>query len=100
MPSHVYETVGLLSCCPAYFDAPIEKLVSSLPLSEEVQQALLGGEGPLGLVLESAQLLQEAKWDQLSWGKLEEIGLTATKVSAVFRETLAWDNNSREVDMW
>lgn len=99
-PAHVFETVGLLSSCPAYFDTKIDDLVPSLPLSDEVKDALVNRSGDLGLVLETAQKLQEATWDDIQWAALEAIGLHKTAVAEIYRETSAWDNSSRDVEIW
>lgn len=86
-PANVFETVGLLSCCPAYFDTALAELVLSLPLSDEVKDALLHRSGELGLVLDTAQKLQEAAWDDISWEALEAIELHKPVVAEIYRET-------------
>lgn len=98
--ANVFETVGLLSCCPAYFDLELPELVDSLPLSAEVKDALLSRSGELGLVLDTAQQLQEATWDDINWTGLDAIGLSKTVVTEIYRETSAWDNSSRDVEIW
>jgi EAL and modified HD-GYP domain-containing signal transduction protein len=44
-------TVGLLSVADALLDAPLDEVLASLPLSEEIKGALLRGEGRRGRVL-------------------------------------------------
>ena len=46
-------TVGLLSVADALLDAPMDQVLESLPLSEEIQGALLRYEGRRGRVLAS-----------------------------------------------
>lgn len=95
-PANVFETVGLLSCCPAYFDTLIEELVQSLPLSPEVVDALLNRSGELGLVLDTVQKMQEATWDDINWIALENINLPKDKIIEIYQECLSWNTSPFE----
>jgi c-di-GMP phosphodiesterase len=42
---------GLLSCLDVLVDAPIDEIMRSLPVTEELHHAVIGREGPLGAVV-------------------------------------------------
>ena len=50
--------VGLLSVCDALLDTPLEEIIPSLSLSDELKAAIINREGRLGMVLETAVLLE------------------------------------------
>ncbi|MFK7732224.1 MAG: EAL and HDOD domain-containing protein, partial [Pseudomonadales bacterium] len=43
--AEVFQAAGILSCCDAYFDAPLDELIPKLPLSEALVDALLKRQG-------------------------------------------------------
>jgi c-di-GMP phosphodiesterase len=53
--------VGLLSVCDALLDTPLEDVIPTLPLTEEVRDAIVRKEGPLGQVLATAIALQHGE---------------------------------------
>ncbi len=57
-------TVGLFSVLDAFFDCEIKLLVEDLPLADEIRQALLTKEGPLGKILASVLAYERGEWDQ------------------------------------
>jgi EAL and modified HD-GYP domain-containing signal transduction protein len=96
----VFQTVGILSCCDAYFDDTLAVLIPKLPLSDAVQDALLHQSGELGVVLRAASALQEGRWDELDWAALEFIGLNKTGIMNVFAETSSWAASNTEIEIW
>ena len=77
--------VGLFSLIDALLDQPLEDIVASLPLSEEIETALLKHDGQLGEVLECVIAYQQGKWeDALS------TGLNPDVVREAFLESLDW----------
>ncbi len=96
----VYQTVGILSCCDAYFDDTLDNLIPKLPLSEAVQDALLHKSGELGVVLSCARNLQEGRWRELDWAALEYVGLDEDDIMSVFKETSSWAASNSEVEIW
>ncbi len=53
-------TTGLLSVIDTVFGTPMEELVAGLPLPNEVKDALLTGEGPIGEVMEVVYAFERA----------------------------------------
>ncbi len=48
-----YFTAGLMSMLDALLDQPMEMIVAELPITNELKQALVGREGPIGACLQS-----------------------------------------------
>lgn len=60
-----YFTAGMLSILDALIDKPMEEIVSHLPLSSELQLALLHRKGPMGEVLQCITHYEKGQWDQV-----------------------------------
>ena len=56
-------TVGLFSALDALTGQPLDAALANLPLSEEINQALLEREGPLGQLLHQVLAYEAADWD-------------------------------------
>lgn len=50
--------VGLLSVCDALLETPLDEIIPALPLSEDIQDAIIKREGPLGALLAAAVELE------------------------------------------
>ncbi len=98
--AEVFQAAGILSCCDAYFDAPLNELIPKLPLSEALADALLQRKGDLGVVLNTAAALQEARWDDVDWAALDSSGLSRKDILEVTRETASWADDSSGVEIW
>ena len=59
-----YFVVGLFSVLDALLDCPMQEVLGSLPLSEEVNAALLDYQGLLGRALSTVLAYERAEWDQ------------------------------------
>lgn len=57
--------LGLFSLLDAILDQPMEDLVIQLPVSEEVSQALIGHENPLGNILGIVKAFESASWSAM-----------------------------------
>ena len=53
-------TVGLLSVCDALLEVPLDAVIPSLPLTEDVRDAIVSRHGQLGALLSRAVVLQHA----------------------------------------
>jgi len=60
-----YFTVGLFSLLESILDAPMEQILHGLPLSEEINQALLKGGGDMGRILRCVQDYEQADWESV-----------------------------------
>ncbi|MDW8060692.1 MAG: HDOD domain-containing protein [Thermomicrobium sp.] len=82
--------VGLLSVLDALLDQPMEELLASLPLAEELRQALLTREGELGLVLDAV-----LAYERGDWSRLVQLGLRPSLLTSSYLDALAL---AREID--
>ncbi|WFF42348.1 HDOD domain-containing protein [Salinicola endophyticus] len=80
--------VGLFSYLEAFFDRPLKDLVAILPLHASINAALLQHEGPLGALLDTAIKLEHGDWNEIPWGRLRELGIQPTDVSAANQRAL------------
>ncbi|HGX93297.1 MAG TPA: HDOD domain-containing protein [Candidatus Tenderia sp.] len=60
-----YFMVGLFSVLDALLDLPLEEVIASLPLAEEVTTALLQQEGQAGETLQQVIAFERGQWDQV-----------------------------------
>ena len=81
--------VGLFSTLDALLDRPMEEVLNDLPLTEEVNQAILEKQGPLGQILQYAMAYEQGDWEQLP-----DLGLDNTTIKNAYLEAIQW---TREV---
>jgi EAL and modified HD-GYP domain-containing signal transduction protein len=80
--------VGLFSVLDALFDKPMEQVLSSLPISPEVSQALLQHEGIPGRILSAVVTAEGGDFQ-----KLLELGLFSEIIRKIYLEAVAWTND-------
>ncbi|MEN0037505.1 MAG: HDOD domain-containing protein [Cellvibrio sp.] len=85
-----YFTVGLLSTLDAFLDSPLEELLGTLSLSEQLNQAMLNHSGPEGMVLQIVQAHEQGHWQEIDWDHLAELGLTTEKMAEIYVDSLYW----------
>lgn len=76
--------VGLFSTIDAMLSYPMVELLKSLPLNNDIKQALLGGQGDLGELLHIVTYYEQGLWDainteQVSLEQLSELYVNATE---------------------
>ncbi|MGH8200374.1 MAG: EAL and HDOD domain-containing protein, partial [Steroidobacteraceae bacterium] len=81
---------GLFSLLNALLGVPTRKVVEELPLTPEVVQALVAGEGPLGAALQCTRAYERGVWDHAVYGNLAPHLIRAAYVDALF-----WAEQSR-----
>lgn len=86
----IFFTIGMLSMLEAFFDTSMEKLLSSISLSEESQDALLNHGGIAGLILATVQAYTEDQWQHIEWNKLLSYGINANTIHNAHLESLQW----------
>ncbi|WP_417596974.1 EAL and HDOD domain-containing protein [Oceanospirillum sp.] len=69
-PSERYFTLGFLSMLDVALDQPLDKLILSLSLPEEMQNALLKDEGSLAEVLNFVRQWEKANWEILQQNQM------------------------------
>lgn len=79
--------VGLFSALDALMDKPMDEILSSLPLTQEVNEALLYKQGELGKILHTVLCNEKGDW--------QNIGKSGTKIDNklirdAYLESIAW----------
>lgn len=57
--------VGLFSILDALLDMPLQEVLDTLPISEEMISALSSRDGKMGEILRNIELYEQADWDEL-----------------------------------
>lgn len=78
-------TVGVFSVLDALADRPMAEVVRSLPLAQDVQDALVERRGRKGEVLEAAIAYERAAWEAIP-----DIGVDARTLCLSYVEALDW----------
>lgn len=85
-PADRYFTLGFLSLLDVALDQPLDKLILSLSISHEMQDALLNNEGSLAEVLNFVRLWEKANWDALEQHKMFSLERTPD----LMQQALGW----------
>lgn len=86
----LFFTVGMLSMMDAYFDAPMEELLESMGLTNEMNDALLKHEGILGFVLKTSIAYEQGDWGHIDWNGLSQHHLSILDVKQAYLNSLQW----------
>jgi EAL and modified HD-GYP domain-containing signal transduction protein len=63
-PEHAF-TVGLFSALDAFLDKPLNEILATLPLADELHSALLKHTGELGKLLELVLNYERGQWQEI-----------------------------------
>ena len=94
--SDSFFTVGLLSTLDAFMDAPLEVLLESLSLNENLNDALLQHSGNEGRVLEIVEHYEKANWEKIDWEYLSANNITPDALTHIYLEAISWVSNTME----
>jgi EAL and modified HD-GYP domain-containing signal transduction protein len=83
----IFFTTGLFSVLDALMDQPMEDVLNALPLTQEVNDALLRHEGTLGGVLQCVLNYERGNWDAV-----QRMGLQQGEITQAYLEAIAWAN--------
>lgn len=83
----MYFTVGLFSMLDSVLDLPMDEVLKTLPLTEEVNAALLKREGGLGATLSCVEAYERA-----CWSDVDSCGFEQRVVTQAYFEALDWTN--------
>jgi c-di-GMP phosphodiesterase len=87
-----YFMTGLFSMLDVITGLSMSELVSELPLTNSVEQALLAGEGPLGEALACVRAYERGAWHLVAFQKMPVNLIRAAYLEAVF-----WAEESRSL---
>lgn len=88
--SDAYFTTGLLSNLDAFFDVELHEILASMPLSPIVADALLRGNGPIGIIINTVISFEQAHWDQLDMKALAKLNIGSKEMELSYRESIRW----------
>ena len=80
-----YFTMGLFSTLDAFLNCSMQTALQHLPLSDDIREALLHREGPLGHVLSAVLAFERADWDEL-----DGLGIESQRVANACFEAVSW----------
>jgi len=87
-------SVGLLSTLDAYFDQPLEKVITSMPLREDLVDALLNYSGVYGDILRVIIALERAELEEMDWSFLSQHQVTVEDINEIYQESIVWCHTS------
>ncbi|MES9901956.1 MAG: HDOD domain-containing protein [Sedimenticola sp.] len=73
---------GLMSNLDILMDEPMGQVLAKLPLKDEIHDALLKGEGPVGDALKCAVAYDKQEWDSISYSNFEAKQISEIYLSA------------------
>jgi c-di-GMP phosphodiesterase len=76
-------TVGLFSLIDALIDRPMEEALKTLPLVDDVKDALLYRKGPMGKALDCVEAYERCDWENTVCGNLDEKNIREAFLSSV-----------------
>lgn len=79
--------VGLFSVLDALFDKPMDQILTSLPITQEVQEALVLGTGFPALLIQSIRQSETG-----NFGPILETGLSAESIRSAYLEAIHWSD--------
>jgi len=77
--------VGLCSVLDALLDRPLAEVVAGLPLTADLQHALLGHTGVCGTILHGVLAYEQGRWDAVG-----ALGLDLDVVLEAYVAALTW----------
>jgi len=80
-----YFTAGLFSGLDALMDATMSDVIADLPLSDEIKNALLHHQGPMGEAIRCALSCEQAESDATAFP-----GLSSEQIRASYMEAIQW----------
>lgn len=89
-----YFTAGLLSLLDALLNRPITTIVEQMPLSAELEMALVSGGGDVGQVLRSVKAYERGKFEEVELVELAE--LDACVLKDIYLESITWADSIKQ----
>lgn len=80
-----YFTVGLFSILDGLLDQPLEDIIPTLPLDEDIRQALVNKKGSLGMTLDCVLAYERGDWDTVLCH-----GVEVETIKAAYLEAISW----------
>ena len=89
-----YFILGLFSTLDAFMDRSLEDILTSLPLSTDLNDALLKHSGVYGAILHSVICHEQALWGDIRWQQLEPLEVTPKIIEEAYLHSIEWAQKS------
>lgn len=86
-----YFLTGMFSLIDEILQTPMTTLVKTLPLKDDIIDALLGKENQFQLVLALIIAIEQTNWDQI-WQLAEKINVAYDTITESYLEAIKWSN--------
>jgi len=93
--SSVAFLTGMLSLIDVILGEDMAEAMEKLPLSPEIKNALVSGEGALAHVLDVARAYEVSNWETVQT-ELELLAIDQSKVPEIYQEAVKWSNEQME----
>jgi c-di-GMP-related signal transduction protein len=80
---------GLFSLLEAILDSPMPVILADIPLSQEIQNALLGGDNLHGQVLKLCTAYEQGRWEACA-GMCTDLGIPEAKLPDLYLSSVEW----------
>jgi EAL and modified HD-GYP domain-containing signal transduction protein len=81
--------LGMLSLLDVLLEAPLDRILQSIPVSPEMKSALTGDQSPAGRTLELIRSLEECDWERSE--RIQNLlGIPEGSIAAMYIEALHW----------
>ena len=80
---------GLFSAIDALLDLPMEEALQLVPVTAEIEEALIDRTGPIGLVLDCVLEYEQANWEQVACNTVKE-----NTIRDSYLQAIEWTNAS------
>lgn len=84
-------TLGLFSNIDAILDQPMERILSELPFSEDISEALVNKRGKLYDFLRLVELYEKGNWEEFE-DITEKLAVDESKVPGLYLEACQWSD--------
>ncbi|MFN6972519.1 MAG: EAL domain-containing protein, partial [Rheinheimera sp.] len=82
---------GMMSLMDAILDEPMTSVMSKLPLSKDIKDALTGEPGLLSDYLALVKCYEQAQWQQANQA-IAQLALPAARLPDAYHEAVQWAN--------
>jgi EAL and modified HD-GYP domain-containing signal transduction protein len=83
--------VGMFSLMDTLMGQPLDSILGGLPLSDEIKNALLGGESPYKNIFQLVLSYEEGEWDKVK-SLAAEAKIEEDPLPAQYKESIEWVN--------
>lgn len=92
-----YFITGIFSSLDRILDHSMDKIVGSLPLDQEVKNALLGDSNELRICLDAVFAFEQAQWERVNTF-IDEHKLTNDRFMALYLKAIKWQRALSDQD--